>query len=185
MIRRVATVVTVILAAVIPTFPTGVAQAATPSFLFTVEAARGATAPMRPATGEDERFTLTLSVLAPVTKFADRPFRSASVISPAALVSNWKAWFASSPPNAVLTYTNGPGVPPRSIVVTLSHPHLGANGQALSFTASRTYRTLDPGDTGVNWIRPATPRRFASASLFIDNAINNQNAGEGWQLNGP
>ena len=59
------------------------AQAATPSYLFTVEASSGSTAPGQPAKGQDERFTLTIRGVEPVTKFADRPFRSASVMSPA------------------------------------------------------------------------------------------------------
>ena len=80
------------------------AQAANPSYLFTVQAAAGSTSPGQTSKGEDERFTLTLRGVDPVTKFADRPLRAASVISPAALVSNWDSWFADSPPNAVLTF---------------------------------------------------------------------------------
>jgi hypothetical protein len=146
------------------------AQAATPSYLFTVEAAAGSTASVRPAQGEDERFNITMRGVEPVTKFADRPFRSASVMSPAALVSNWDAWFADSPPNAVLSCVGGTGQAPQSIVVTLTRPRYDNVGRTLTFTASRTYRTLDPSQKGKNWKRPATPRAFTGASLFIDDA---------------
>jgi len=146
------------------------AQAYTPSYLVTVEAASGSTAPGRTAPGEDEHFTLTLRGVDPVTKFADRPFRTATVMTPGALVSNWNAWFASSAPNAVLTFANGTGRAPQSIVVTLSSPRYDNAGRTLTFTATRTYRTQDPGQKGKDWVRPATPRAFTSASLFIDDA---------------
>ena len=145
-------------------------QAAAPSYLFTVEATAGSTAPGQPVKGQDERFTLIMRGVEPVTKFADRPFRSASVMSPAALVSNWDAWFADSPPNAVLAFASGANKAPQSIVVTLTRPRYDSSGRTLSFTASRTYRTLDPSQKGKNWKRPATPTAFTNASLFIDDA---------------
>jgi hypothetical protein len=146
------------------------AQATTPSYLFTVQAAGGSTAPGRTAPGENEHFTLTLRGVDPVTKFADRPFRTATVMTPGALVSNWNAWFASSAPNAVLTFADGTGRAPQSIVVTLSSPRYDNAGRTLTFTATRTYRSQDPGRKGKDWVRPATPRAFSSASLFIDDA---------------
>ena len=152
------------------------AQAATPAYLFTVQAVAGSTVPDRPAQGEDERFTLTLRGVDPVTKFADRPFRTASVMSPAAVVSNWGAWFAGSPPNAVLTFASGTGKAPQSIVVRLTQPRYDNTGRTLTFTATRTYRTLDPSQKGKAWTRPATPRTFTSGSLFIDDAGDTQAA---------
>jgi len=146
------------------------AQAATPSYLFTVQAVSGSTVPGAPLAGSDERFTLSLRGVDPITKFADRPFRNASVMSPAALVSNWKSWFATSAPNAVLTYAVGAGKAPQSIVVTLSSPRYSSAGRTLTFAATRTYRTLDPSQKGSNWVRPATPQSFVGASLFIDDA---------------
>ena len=150
------------------------ALAATPAYLFTVQAASGSTVPGRPSSGEDERFTLTLRGVDPITKFADRPFRTASVMSPAAVVSNWNSWFASSPPNAVLTFSSGSGNAPQSIVVRLTQPRYNSTGRTMTFTAARTYRTLDPSQKGKGWTRPATPRSFTSASLFIDDAGDTQ-----------
>lgn len=168
--RTMATLTTAMLAVGGLSAATAPAHAATPSFLFTVQAMDGSTVPGRSAKVEDEHFTLTLRNVSPVTKFADRPFRTASVISPAALVSNWEAWFADSPPNAVLTFASGTHNAPQSIVVTLATPRYDSSGRTLSFTASRTYRTLDPSQKGKSWKRPATPRDFTSASLFIDDA---------------
>jgi hypothetical protein len=152
---------------------TASAQASAPEYLFTVQAVSGSTQPGSPARGENERFTLTLHGVDPVTKFADRPFRSASVMSAGALVANWDAWFIGSAPNAVLTYAGATGTPPQSIVVTLTRPRYEKVGRSMTFTAVRTYRTLDPSQKGKGWKRPATPRTFTSASLFIDDANNN------------
>ena len=146
------------------------AQAASPAYLFAVQAVNGSTSTVSAAKSEDERFTLTLRGVDPVTKFADRPFRSASVMSPGALVANWDAWFVGSAPNAVLTYTGAAGAAPQSIVVTLTRPRYEKDGRSLTFTATRTYRSLDPLNKGTNWVRPATPRTFVGASLFIDDA---------------
>lgn len=149
------------------------AQASTPEYLFTVQAVNGSTQPDNPAKGENERFTLTIHGVDPVTKFADRPFRSASVMSPGALVANWNSWFVGSAPNAVLTYTGAAGTAPQSIVVILTRPRYEKVGRSLTFTAVRTYRALDPSQNGKGWKRPTTPRTFTSASLFIDDAGSN------------
>ena len=153
--------------------PTSMAQASTPASLFTVQSVAGSIVLGRPVKGEDERFTLRLNGVDPVTKFADRPFRAATVMSPSALVSNWDAWFADSPPNAVLTFAKSAGKAPQSIVVTLSRPRWDKGNRTLLFTATRTYRTMDPSEKGSGWTRPETPRRFTSASLFIDDAGTN------------
>ena len=169
--RTAATTLALVTLAVAGLFTAGSpAQAAAPAYLFTVQAASGSTATSRTATGEDERFTLTLRGVDPVTKFADRPFRAATVMSPASLASNWNAWFADSAPNAVLTFSSSTGKAPQSIVVTLAQPHYNSAGHTMTFTASRTYRTLDPSQKGKDWKRPVTPRTFTSASLFIDDA---------------
>ena len=150
------------------------AQAATPSYLFTVQAIAGSTISIQAGKGEDERFTLTLRGVDPVTKFADRPFRTASVISPATLVTNWKAWFANSPPNAVLTFSNGSSKAPSSFVMQLTRPKYDQTKRTLSFTAVRIYRSHDPSLKGFTWQRPTTPRIFTGASLFIDNSVNSE-----------
>lgn len=151
-------------------------HSANPSYLFTVVAAAGSIVPSQPARGEDERFTLRFSGVDPVTKFADRPLRAASVLSPEDLVSNWSSWFAVSPPNAVLTFAGRAGMAPQSIVVTLTKPRYEATGRTLIFRALRIYRTVEPSEKDEDWKRTATPGSFTSASLLIDNAGDTQAA---------
>lgn len=133
-------------------------------FLFTVEAASGSTAKVK-KTGKGETFTLTLDGLAPVTMFSDRPLRDASQISPKALVTHWATWFASSAPNAVLTWSR-PNQAPASIVVVLTAPRL--NGDELTFRAARLYESHDPTSKGKQWTRPAVPPAMNDVSVFID-----------------
>lgn len=146
--------------------PTGRSLPA-PTYLFTVEGARGTTAPLSPR-GTGERFTLTLDGLDAVTMFTDRPFRRARLISPAALSQNWSTWFADSAPNAVLTWDAGSGKPPTSLVVALTKPRYDSASDSLTFTAFRIRRLHDPAEKGANWKRQTTPAEFTAASLFID-----------------
>lgn len=139
-----------------------------PSYLFTVEAASGSTT-ITSDRSRPERLTLTLDGVRPVTMFADRPFRKATLISPAALAANWPAWFASSPPNAVLTWEAEHGTAPDSIVVALTRAAYDATSRSLTFTAVRDRREHDPAERGANWQRRTTPAGFTGASLFIDN----------------
>ena len=156
--------------------PVALTQVENPSYLFSVVAAAGSTVSGKTSHGEDERFTLTMSGVDAVTKFADRPLRAASVLSPQELVSSWSSWFADSPPNAVLTFAGRAGMAPESIVVTLTEPTYEATGRTLTFTALRTYRTAEPSEKDKDWKRPATPRAFTMASLFIDDAGGSQAA---------
>jgi hypothetical protein len=136
-------------------------------FLFTVESASGTTRKLQ-HTAEVERFTLTLVGVAPVTRFADRPFRDASILSPRSLAANWQSWFEGDPPNAVLTFAR-PGRAPGSMVVALNRPRYSATERTLTFTAFREKRVDDPANRGASWERLSLPSDFNSASLFIDN----------------
>jgi hypothetical protein len=142
--------------------PTGTEEA-----LFTVQSAHGTTRSIKVAGAEDEKFRLTLTGVDPVTKFANRPFRDATLITPRALDANWDAWFAGDPPNAVLTYLR-PGRAPGSMVVELTNPTYNSARRTLSFTASREARTHDPVEKGANWQKLTTPTAMESVSLFID-----------------
>lgn len=149
--------------------PATMASAAEPppqkQYLFTVEAARGV-AVQGPRSATGELFVLAFAGLAPVTMFSDRPFRDAGLISPKALVANWDTWFASSPPNAVLTWSRAAGKPPASMVVVLGSPRF-KNGVVV-FRAARVSRLHDPVRHGSNWKRIALPEYMRGASLFID-----------------
>jgi hypothetical protein len=135
-------------------------------FLFTVESARGTTRKLQ-HTAEVERFTLTLVGVAPVTRFADRPFRDASILSPRSLAANWQNWFEGDPPNAVLTFARA-GRAPGSMVVALTRPRYSATERTLTFSAFREKRIHDPANQGADWERLSLPSAFNSASLFID-----------------
>lgn len=150
---------------------TAPARAADPSekWLFVTQAATARTVPTNSETGA-ERFRLVLPQPAPVTKFADRPFRDAHLVSPAALAAHWQTWFADSPPNAVVTYAQGEGKAPTSIVVELTKPTWNPRTREIGFTATREPMHHDPAVVGPNWTRPDTPRTMTDVSVFIDSA---------------
>jgi uncharacterized membrane protein YgcG len=152
------------------------AQAASEEYLFTVQADSGTSARVTAKPGEGERFQLTLRGVDPVTRFADRPFRDAKIISPSALAANWKAWFAGSAPNAELTFST-PDDPASSMVVTLTNPRYDRATRTMSFIAVRDPRQHDPAERGPNWQRLTTPRAFDAVSLFIDGAGGKGGAG--------
>lgn len=167
-LTTIAAIVLVTASAGVTTSAYAVTQPSEPkSFLFTVEATSGHTAPMQGTGSAKETFRLTLTGVDPVTIFTDRPFRDAKLISPRALDANWNAWFVGDPPNAVLTFSR-PGRSPGSIVVTLTNPRYEARDRSLTFTAMRDRREHDPLEKGANWQRLATPSIFSGASLFID-----------------
>lgn len=153
------------------TMPAAVATSETESFMFTVQAARGFTTPIK-ETETSEKFRLTITGVSPVTKFADRPFRDASLITPRSLEINWATWFVESAPNAVLTYAR-PGKAPASFVVVLTDPIYSAKSRALSFTAVREARAHDPIEKSATWIQFTTPSTMTSVTLFIDPVSSN------------
>lgn len=168
------TCVTIALAALALATPVHAAQAVpapapAPSYLFTVEAAHGTTTQLK-ARGTTERMTITLDRVRPVTQFADRPLRDAKLISPAALATHWSTWFADSPPNAVMTWSDRAHRAPSSFVVTLTKAAYDPLRRQLTFTAERDPRQHDPVEKSPNWTRLKTPTTFTQASLFIDNA---------------
>lgn len=135
-----------------------------------MQSASGATKQLAARKNQDERFTLAIRDVSPVTVFTDRPFRHARFISPSTLTRNWKAMFGGDSPNAVLTFQDGqnPQGAPKSIVVTLSAPRYDRASRTLKFTAIRIYRFHDPVKHGNAWRRISTPTTFDGASLFID-----------------
>lgn len=151
----------------------GVASASTTDsagdeeFLYTVESAGAISTPLKVDGPEDEKFRLTLSGVAPVTVFANRPFRDATLISPRALDANWDAWFGDDPPNAVLTFSRF-GLPPASMVVELTNPSFSVNTRTLSCTETLLACKHDPVEKGKNWQKVATPSSMTDVSPSID-----------------
>lgn len=169
MIKRIAATVavSVLLLAPAMVLSTSAAAPQRESFLFTVEAASAATESVAARAGEDERFTLVMRRVAPVTKFSDRPFRDAMLISPKSLASGWQGWFADSAPNAVLTWQRH-GRSPASMVVTLTTAKYSASERTLTFDVVRVHSKHDPANAGPKWERLSTPSTMTGVSLFID-----------------
>ena len=138
------------------------------SLLYVVNAGGGTLAP-RPA----GRFTLTLRALEPSgVWFSDRPVRRSGAFPSRLLPAGWKGLgFVSQPPNAALVYSTGADRPGSTVILSLGHPRLIGGGHAVSFTA----RMLNPAmvrspalTARAKGAVSSPPRRFAHASLFID-----------------
>ena len=117
--------------------------------------------------------TLTLTgVDDVVTRFADRPARDAQAVDIRDFLRRWKLRFASSPPNAVLSYRVASSPRPRELVLELRQPRYDATTRTASYTARVIRETADrfPGTRHPRTpTRYPLPRTFSSASLFIDN----------------
>lgn len=169
--RCLASALTGLLAAAGMVYPAA-ADTPSPSYLFAISAKRGTIAGIGADTGK-EVLTLTLKgVNDHATQFADRPFRTAYVLSTADLSRHWRTWFRDSPPNAVLTYNLRADPMPHSIVVELRKPHYRAGAHTLTFTARHIHRA--PGSQGAALPHRRAPARFQHGSLFIDSVYYGQ-----------
>jgi uncharacterized protein YjbI with pentapeptide repeats len=144
----------------------GRAPAAT-GYLFSIPTASGSlTGP------NDQHLTLRLTGTRDyLTRFTDRPLRQAYVVANVDFVRRFKSYFASSDPNAVLTYAQPGAQIPVSVVLTIGHPRWNARHHTWTFSATRIRKQPDnlPGTTV--HIKPpfiANPRSFAQATLLID-----------------
>lgn len=150
--------------------PAKASSSTSPSYLWSLVASSGRMRRVAP-----HRFLLTLRGLdRSVVQFTDRPWRKAYVLDLRDFVRGWDQWFTSDDePNAVLSYLLPGSKRPQSIVVELRPPRY-AHG-VLRFRARRILSRADPlpgATTPVKVKRPPTPRRFASASLFIDSGAS-------------
>jgi hypothetical protein len=141
------------------------------SLLYVVNAGGGTLAP-RP----ERRFTLTLRALEPSgVWFSDRPARRSGTFPSRLLPAGWKGLgFASAPPNAALVYSTGADRPGSTVILRLGHPRSSRGGHAISFTAKmlNPATVRSPALTArVQSAASSPPRRFAHASLFIDDGI--------------
>jgi uncharacterized protein YjbI with pentapeptide repeats len=108
-----------------------------------------------------------------LTQFTDRPLRQAFVVANTDFASQFKTYFATSNPNAVLTYTPTGDRVPVSIVLTIAHPRWNARRHTWTFSATRIRKQPDnlPGST--RHIKPPfirNPRSFTDATLLIDDS---------------
>jgi hypothetical protein len=116
--------------------------------------------------------TLTLvGVDDTVTRFADRPARDAQAVDIRDFLARWRLRFASSPPNAVLSYRVASSPRPRELVLELRRPRYDAASRTATYSVRVIRETADrfPGTkhprTPVKYPLPST---FTAASLFID-----------------
>jgi hypothetical protein len=122
----------------------------------------------------DKRLTLRMSGGPTyLTRFTDRPLRQAFAVANVDFARQFNGYFASSNPNAVLTYTPRGSHVPVSIVLTIGQPRWNAKRATWTFPATRIRKQPDnvPGTTVR--IKPAliaNPRSFTSATLLIDDS---------------
>ena len=119
----------------------------------------------------DKHLTLRLSGARNyLTRFADRPLGEAFVVANVDFAKRFQGYFASSKPNAVLTYTPHGSRIPVSIELTIGQPRWNAERSTWTFPATRIRKR--PGNllgTTVHVKSPsvANPRSFTSATLLI------------------
>lgn len=156
------------------------------TFLFAQTAAGGS------LRGSGDRLTLTLTGVGGwVTRFADRPARDAQAVDVRDFLTRWRQRFATSPPNAVLSFRVAGEATPRTIVLELSRPRYDAAARTATYAARRIVERADALPGARHPRQPVvepTPRAFAGASLFIDDSDDTETAtvqdvhGSSWRL---
>jgi hypothetical protein len=144
-----------------------VASSNEPVFLWSMASADGSL-----AGPDDQNLRLTMTGVDEfVTRFTDRPDRTATAVDTRDFFERWEQRFASIPPNAVLSYSLGSGQAPTQIVVTLTNPEYDPEAQTLSFDAQRIRRQADDlPDTDYTVQLPAidNPSDTGPLAVFID-----------------
>ena len=140
-----------------------------PSYLFSIPTSSGSlTGP------NNQHLTLRLTGARDyLTRFTDRPLRQAFVVANVDFARRYKTYFASSRPNAALTYTQPGHQIPVSIVLTLGRPRWNAARHTWIFSATRIRkRPVNLPGTTVHIKAPLipTPHRFTRATLLIDDS---------------
>ncbi len=165
--RGIARTVVVLAATLVATCAGGAAALAAPvrsvvpAYLFSIPSASGS------LTGRDDHH-LTLRLRGAreyLTRFTDRPLRDAAVVANVDFARRFAGYFASSKPNAVLTYTPRGSRIPVSIVLTIGAPRWSARRATWTFPATRIRKRATDGITPP-LIR--NPRGFSGATLMID-----------------
>jgi hypothetical protein len=142
-------------------------QVPAPSYLFSIPTASGS------LTGPNDRH-LTLRLTGTrnyLTRFTDRPLRQAFVVANVDFARRFKAYFAGSRPNAVLTFARPGAQIPVSVVLTLGQPRWNARRHTWTFPATRIRKQPDnlPGTSiQINPPLIPNPHAFKSATLLID-----------------
>ena len=121
---------------------------------------------------DDQNLTLTLeNVRLYTSAFSDRPDRLAAALPNQKFVENWAIGFASSPPNATLSYRRAGSVRPTNIVLTLTSPSYDAKKHTITYKAAVVFRTLSNDVPNAPGYSIPIPKSFGAASLFIDPGV--------------
>jgi hypothetical protein len=96
--------------------------------------------------------------------FTDRPERLAGPLDATDLMSSWKTFFRSDPPNAALVIDAGSGQ--ESLPLTLESPV--TSGEVVTFEATLLDAHPDDSAFAQHTVSSDVPENFGRASLFID-----------------
>lgn len=125
-------------------------------------------------TGDGEELVLTLEgVPDHLIRFTDRPMRDADVVAPEDTARRWSEFFATSAPNATLTYQLDGSDAPSVLALTLGQPTYDQEAATMTYPA--TVLGLEPdhlpdATRTVDTPEVEIPEEFGAASLFIDSA---------------
>ena len=138
-----------------------------PEFMWVQDAAGGT------LTGNDPaNMTLTLkNVREHVTQFSDRPYKLTTLVANDLFFFNWPMTFATSPPNATLSYRSGSDPRPVNLVMTLSEPKYDRKKKRVTYHAAvmnDAPQILQSALGNFKYELKKLPKSFGSASLFID-----------------
>lgn len=142
-----------------------------PEFMWVQDAAGGT------LTGTDpSNMTLTLrNVREHVTQFSDRPYKLTTLVANDLFFFNWPMTFATSPPNATLSYRSGSDPRPVNLVMTLSEPKYDHKKKVVTYHAAvmnDAPQILQSALGNFKYELKKLPKHFGSASLFIDGSKN-------------
>ena len=138
-----------------------------PEYMWVQDAAGGT------LTGNDpSNMTLTLrNVREHVTQFSDRPYKLTTLVANDLFFFNWPMTFATSPPNATLSYRSGSDPRPVNLVMTLSEPKYDRKKKQVTYHAAvmnDAPQILQSALGNFKYELKKLPKSFGSASLFID-----------------
>ncbi len=151
------------------TLPAATAPSQQPNYMWSIPSASGS------LTGPNDQHLVLRLVGARdyLTRFTDRPVRSAYVVANTDFVRRFKPYFADANPNAVLSFSAGGNRIPTEIVLEIGQPQWNPKTSTFTFPAVRIpHREDDLPDTSVHINPPliGNPRHFDQASLFIDSS---------------
>lgn len=139
-------------------------EATEADWLFVQDAASGTlTGP------DDQHLILTLKgIRSLTTAFTNRPLRKALALSNQQFFAAWDQAFGDDPPNATLSYRRAGERFRGHLVLKISAPSFDPMTKVIRYQAAVIHEKLESLDGHTADLPIQAPRRFGSASLFID-----------------